>query len=181
MVPLLFLAAVISNEPLSQSRSITITQCRFTDERTLTKEQNAACSGAGWPAPKFQRVEADNGAVFMVDLNSIQFFQDGNSAIVVFYQMFGDNNYDNGGNQFRFTCKAGPVVGGVPNGIIGHYSDFGHSGLTGYAPPKSVLGEIGRIACAGTVDAPRPRTPDAPASGSCFGLTRLECVAGKRK
>lgn len=85
-------------------------------------------------------VEAANGAVIKVDMNSIQ---RGSGAIVFTYADEGNPDVDPYKLQgYQFDCQ-------------GHYSLMGpHSSPMLYAPPRSVAARISELACsvpAGTV------------------------------
>ena len=91
----------------------------------------------------WKRIEADNGAAYGVDLNSITHSANGTAEMTV---CIVDNN----------TCALMP---GTWNPTIfqfdchGHYADvYGRSGLQ-MAPSRSVVGQMAALACAGATAA----------------------------
>lgn len=89
------------------------------------------------PKPKWVSVEADNGAVTKVDMNSIQ---RGNGAAIIFtYADEGrpEDAYNLQG--YMFDCQ-------------GHYELMGlQSSRSFYAPPRSVAAKISELACAAPI------------------------------
>lgn len=85
------------------------------------------------PVQKWQRVEADNGSAFALDLNSLARFSDGGVLIIVC-------NLDNdicpiqNQSRFKFDCR-------------GHYIDVDRRGPLQSAPPRSVAGKMAEIVC----------------------------------
>lgn len=81
--------------------------------------------------PNWKRIEADNGAVFAIDLSSI--VRAGGLADAMVCPI--DNNHCAPWNvtSFRFDCH-------------GHFMDF-QTGRLELAPPRSVVGHMAAIAC----------------------------------
>lgn len=81
----------------------------------------------------WQRIEADNGAAYAIDLSSISRFHNGTAQAVTCV-------VDNGiclppnMSRFWFDCN-------------GHYRDLDRRGPTTIAPPRSVVGRMAAIAC----------------------------------
>ena len=90
--------------------------------------------------PNWRPIEADNGAVYQVDLNSIYRTTDG-SADVVVYQYQGPSFDPRNMRRWFFTCR----------GYFRLSTDAGISQPI-YVPPRSVASQIGAIACAGAKD-----------------------------
>ena len=97
------------------------------------------------PPPKkanWKRIEADNGAAYAVDLNSIAHRNNGTAEMQV---CIVDNN----------TC---PIMPGTWNPTIfefdchGHYADVQNGGGLQMAPPRSVVGQMAALACVGAKD-----------------------------
>lgn len=117
-------------------------------EQSLTEEQIKTCIDAAdaWWAQERQRqqqqakvydqasrwetVEADNGTVYKVDVGHITPWSDG--GVNVFVLEKGNNRM----RELHFNCR-------------GQWMDVRVPGSGGYAPPRSVAGQIGAIACAG--------------------------------
>jgi hypothetical protein len=81
--------------------------------------------------PDWQKVEAANGAVFMVDMNSV--FGGNGRAEVLVYAVEGDTYVPDNMKKYFFDCHGSYAT-----------SDelFNH-----YAPPRSVVGVISAMAC----------------------------------
>ena len=90
-----------------------------------------------WPqghVPKWRKVEADNGAVFMVQTNSIRRGADGAAEVFV-YAVQGERYDPRLMRLYMFDCR-------------GSYQTNDNYRVR-YAPPKSVAGVIAGIACEG--------------------------------
>ncbi len=129
--------------------------------------------------PQWQKVEADNGAVYQVDLNSISHFNNGTAETVV-YAVEGPGYNPENMRRLWFDCQ-------------GKYRDSTGPGIapTSYAPPRSIIGRISQIACAGAKDArfdesSSPQPKPTPAQ-YCVGFSPESCkrivtvVEAKRK
>jgi hypothetical protein len=103
------------------------------NQRKQQQQAQAAAKAARWTT-----IEADNGAVFKVELNSITHFNNGSADMVV-YAVQGDAYEPANLTRYIFDCH-------------GHYMDTANMGTTLYAPPKSVAGQMANIACAGAKD-----------------------------
>lgn len=78
---------------------------------------------------RWQNVEADNGAVYRIDLNHIEHLNTGAATAVIYAEQGGLM-------RWMFDCQ-------------GHYMDDSNAfGITLYAPPRSVAGRLSAIACA---------------------------------
>jgi hypothetical protein len=99
----------------------------------------------------WKRLEADNGAAFAIDLNSISRFHNGTAQAVT---CVVDNNVCLPPNMSRlwFDCR-------------GHYRDIDRRGPTTIAPPRSVVGRMAEIACT-PVAAAKPDQTTAPSASS---------------
>ena len=130
-------------------------------------------------APNWKKLEADNGAVYQIDLNSNFYFNNGTADIVVYAVSNSGFNPENM-HRLWFDCH-------------GQYRDTtGPSfGPTMNAPPNSMVGRISQIACAGAKDtrledSSRPQPKDTPAQ-YCKGFSPEACarivaaVEGKSK
>ena len=85
----------------------------------------------------WQPIEADNGAVFRIDLGLIQKF--GDQATTSIYNDEGGPFNPMHLRRWFFTCR-------------GHFRtqlDNGHLSSMSYAPPRSVAGQMSNIVCAG--------------------------------
>jgi hypothetical protein len=102
----------------------------------------------------WQTVEADNGAAYKVDLNSISHYANGGAHIIVYAVErpgFDARNL----RRLYFDCQ-------------GHYrGESGPIGQITYAPPRSVVGRISNIACA----QPRPTEVSAAKYQSLYVLS----------
>lgn len=88
--------------------------------------------------PDWHRVEADNGAVMVIDMKSIRRGAAGGAQAVV---CLADNDRCSpmDASRWAFDCH-------------GHFQDIDrHSGAL-QAPPRSVAGAIAALACAGVKD-----------------------------
>ena len=108
---------------------------------TLTAEEQKICAEkyhVVLPVEKWRRVEADNGAVFAIDMNSISRWSTGGV-----YAITCVADKDEAGND---VC---PLLGKsrVVSDCHGHYNDWDHH-ISGLAPPRSVVGQMAAIACA---------------------------------
>jgi hypothetical protein len=84
------------------------------------------------------RIEATNGAAFKIDMNSLAHLNNGGAEAVVYIiegTMFDPGNL----KHFIFDCH-------------GHYMDADNLGVTLYAAPRSVAGQIQALACEGAKD-----------------------------
>jgi hypothetical protein len=92
------------------------------------------------PVSNWKTVEADNGAWFAIDMNSITPWSTGGAYAII---CAADGNTCPLLNMSRvlFDCR-------------GHYSDIDHGG-TMPAPPRSVIGALAAIACGSATGAPR--------------------------
>lgn len=116
--------------------------------------------------PQWQKVEADNGAVYQVDLNSISYFTNGTAEIIV-YAVEGAGYDPQNTRRLWFDCQ-------------GKYRDSTGPGLspTSYAPQRSIAGRISQIACAGARDkrledsSPQPKPTPAQ---YCVGFSPESC------
>ena len=117
-------------------------------------------------AAEWGNVEADNGAVYRVDVSSIFRYPNGTADIVV-YAVEGDQFNPENQRKLWFDCK-------------GHYRDqTAGVGPKLYAPPRSVAGRISAIACAGARDARLDATPKQPKDTPehyCAGFSRDACA-----
>jgi len=87
----------------------------------------------------WRKIEADNGEVTKVDMNSIEHFNNG-TADVVKYTYVPNTMFDpNSLVRLKFDCH-------------GHYMNLDGGSLLLDAPPRSVVGEVAAIACAGAKD-----------------------------
>lgn len=87
-------------------------------------------NGGNW-----QRVEADNGAVYQVDMSSIDRIRNGTATVRV-WVVQGTNFNPRNLRWLWFDCR----------GAYRDISQAGHAS-TLYAPPRSVIGRISGIAC----------------------------------
>jgi hypothetical protein len=119
---------------------------------------------------KWHRLEADNGTVLAIDLNSIEHSDNGSANAVV---CLVDNDVCTPLNMSRllFDCH-------------GHYVDIDHGGATQIAPPRSVIGQMAALACVGAKDirlADHSDTPSLPrAEEYCASISSYECDRVKR-
>jgi len=86
------------------------------------------------PIQKWHRVEADNGAAFALDLNSLTRLADGGALIIV-CNLDNDRCSSLNQSRFKFDCR-------------GHCIDIDRRGPLQMAPPRSVAGRMAEIACA---------------------------------
>src|SRR5882672_2068261 len=88
----------------------------------------------------WQSVEADNGAVYKIDMNSISHNNNGTADLVV-YAVEGPGYNPANMRRLWFDCQ-------------GRYRDLSAPGIgpTQYAPPRSIAGRLSEIACAGAKD-----------------------------
>ncbi len=87
--------------------------------------------------PNWQSIEADNGAVYKVDVNSISRDAEDKVAEVVVYAVEGGEYYPPNLTQLTFDCRGH------------HFMDLRSFGTWAYAPPRSIAGKIEVIACFG--------------------------------
>lgn len=115
---------------------------------------------------KWQNVEADNGSIYRVDLNSISHYSNGTADMIVYAVEGTDYNPQNL-RRLWFDCR-------------GHFRDeTGPIGPTEYAPPRSVAGRMSDVACEGSKDtrledAMRDQGPDTPQQ-YCKGFSTAAC------
>ncbi|SHM07154.1 hypothetical protein SAMN05444159_7594 [Bradyrhizobium lablabi] len=103
----------------------------------------------------WRSVEADNGAVYKIDLNSINHYSNGTADAFVYFVEGAGYNPENL-RVLWFDCR-------------GHYRDqTGGLGPVLYAPPRSAAGALADIAC-GT-----QRTPPTP--DYCKGFSETDCA-----
>jgi hypothetical protein len=119
-------------------------------------------------AANWQNIEADNGAGYKIDLNSISHYNNGTADVVV-YAVEGPGYNPENMRRLWFDCK-------------GRYKDLTVSvvGPTRYAPPRSIAGKLSEIACAGAKDtrfqqATQPQPKDTP-DQYCRGFSREACA-----
>ena len=114
-------------------------------------------------ARNWKTLEADNGAVFEIDLNSIDYFNDG-KAMAITCRV--DNNSCSPANMARlmFDCR-------------GHYTDVDGGGDYMPAPPKSIVGRMAELACAKAKDTrfTSTQSPQIAATKSS-GVIFRECL-----
>jgi len=87
---------------------------------------------------KWKRIEADNGAVFAIDLGSISHNTNG-SAVAVMCIVDNDTCPPPNMSRLLFDCH-------------GHYMDIDRGGSLLIAPPRSVAGQMAALACIGAKD-----------------------------
>lgn len=87
---------------------------------------------------KWKRIEADNGAAFAIDLGSISHNTNG-SAVAVMCVVDNDTCIPPNMSRLLFDCH-------------GHYMDIDRGGSLTIAPPRSVIGQMAALACAGAKD-----------------------------
>lgn len=97
---------------------------------------------------KWKRIEADNGAAFAIDLGSISHNTNG-SAVAVICVVDNDTCIPPNISRLLFDCH-------------GHYMDIDRGGSLTIAPPRSVVGQMAALACAGAKDTRFSTTPRAP-------------------
>lgn len=95
----------------------------------------AAPAHAQQKQPNWKNVEADNGSIFKVDMNSIYHFPNGTAELVA-YAVEGDRFMPQNMRRLWFDCQ-------------GRYRDQteGARGPTLPAPPRSVVGQFAQLAC----------------------------------
>jgi hypothetical protein len=116
----------------TQQTSVATCQAMRRNVQDWTKERQEAYRRAGC----WERVEAENGAAYMIDLGLIQSF--GAGATTSIYNDEGGTFNVMNLKRWYFTCD-------------GHFSvmeNYG-SGPTVYAPPHSVAAHMSNIVCAG--------------------------------
>lgn len=87
----------------------------------------------------WQSVEALDGSVYKIDMNSISHMNNGTAALIV-YMVEGDDYDPRNVKRLWFDCR-------------GHYRDnTGGISVTLYAAPRSMAGQLSNIACAGAKD-----------------------------
>lgn len=130
-------------------------------------------ANAQLPNRKWKMIEADNGAIFGIDLNSIEHWNAGQASATT---CVAENNICPPSNMARlmFDCR-------------GHYSDLDRGGDLALAPSRSVVGRMAEIACAGAKDtrftstqtspSPSPQTRAPTALGKVF----RDCLVAESK
>lgn len=108
----------------------------------------------------WRTIEALNGAVYKIDMNSISHSTDGGADIMV-YAVEGDTYDPRNLKRFIFDCH-------------GHFVDSDNMSATLYTAPRSVVGQIAAIACAGAKDI----RFEGASNGAQLGLTATEYCAG---
>jgi len=88
----------------------------------------------------WQTIEADNGAIYKVDMNSISHNRNGTADMLVYFDE-GSRYIPTNLRRLWFDCQ-------------GRYRDLSPPGIgpTQYAPPRSIAGRLSEIACAGAKD-----------------------------
>ena len=76
--------------------------------------------------PNWQSIEADNGAIYQFDLNSIAYFDNGSADMVVYSREGADFKPENL-RRLLFDCR-------------GRVQDMASVGSSQYAPPRSIAG-----------------------------------------
>lgn len=127
-----------------------------------------AFSQAGNKPSNWQRIEADNGAVYQIDLNSISHNSNGTADVVV-YAVEGPSYNPENMRRLWFDCQ-------------GRYRDQTGPGIgpIQYAPPRSIAGRLSEIACRGAKDkrlqeTTRLQPKDTP-DQYCAGFSREACA-----
>jgi hypothetical protein len=117
---------------------------------------------------KWKRIEADNGAAFVIDTNSI--------------------THDNSGRAYALTCivdnnTCPPLnMRNLQFDCHGHYRDVYNGSEMLIAPPRSVVGQMAALACVGAKDTRFADDSDHPSlSGTtpaeyCQGLSPDACA-----
>ncbi|MCC8963726.1 hypothetical protein H8A95_15760 [Bradyrhizobium sp. Pear76] len=97
----------------------------------------AASASAQTKKPDWHTVEADNGARYKIDLNSITAYNTGAADIIAYIVEDGQQYRPDNLRRLWFDCR-------------GRFKDLTTSvmGESVYAPPRSVIGQISAIACA---------------------------------
>jgi hypothetical protein len=125
------------------------------------------CGSCHAAQSNWQTVEADNGAAYKVDLNSISHYARGDADMIV-YSVDGPNYNPANLRRLYFDCR-------------GHFRDeAGPIGQIEYAPPRSVAGKMSDIACTGAKDTSlegtlQDQTPDTP-DQYCKGFSADACA-----
>jgi hypothetical protein len=116
------------------------------------------------PIQKWQRLTADNGAGFAVDLNSISRFSDG-SVWMITCALDNDRCPPPNQSRFKFDCR-------------GHYLDIDRHGSLQIAPPQSVVGRMAEIACnRSTNTGGEPAQRPAPTSDQKAAIEARKAIA----
>jgi hypothetical protein len=122
---------------------------------------------------KWKMLEADNGAVFGIDLNSIEHWNAGQAMAIT---CVAENNPCPPANMARlmFDCR-------------GHYWDVDRGGDLVLAPPRSVVGRMAEIACAGAKDTRFTSTQPSPSPSpqttvpTTLGKVFRDCLVAESK
>ena len=116
----------------------------------------------------WKTLEADNGAIYKIDLNSISHYHNGTADMIV-YAVEGSGYNPENMHRLWFDCH-------------GNFRDETgpRFGETEYAPPRSMAGRISEIACAGARETPteqlaRP-TPKDTLANYCLGFSPGACA-----
>jgi hypothetical protein len=101
------------------------------------------------PVQIWKQIEADNGAIYAIDLNSISHNSNGPGAFAIICIM--ERNACPLMNMTRvvFDCQ-------------GKYTDVDHGNAIRLAPPRSVAGRLANIACSRSNKPNDARAPDNP-------------------
>jgi uncharacterized protein len=118
------------------------TYCRWAG-RVLPQAQDQTCYAMHLKAnpaeykPEWKRFEADNGAVFALDMKSISHkYYCGGCTDVLMCAVDIDQCFPTNARQVRFDCH-------------GHFMEIGNGGVLQIAPPRSVIGQMADAACVG--------------------------------
>jgi hypothetical protein len=127
-----------------------------------------ACSQDRNGKANWKSVNADNGAVYKIDLNSISHYSNGTADVVV-YAVEGSGYNPENMRRLWFDCQ-------------GHFRDStGPSiGPVSYVPPKSLAAQISQIVCVGAAgtqieNSNQPQAKDTPAN-YCAGFSEEACA-----
>ena len=107
----------------------------------------------------WRRIEANNGAAFALDVNSIHHSINGNADVVMCI-IDNDTCIPPNMRRWLFDCH-------------GHYMDIDGGGGMQMAPPRSVAGATAAIACVGAKEnSPPEQVQSAPAAPQLDGCTQ---------
>ncbi|MBX9778551.1 MAG: hypothetical protein K2Y71_29615 [Xanthobacteraceae bacterium] len=126
--------------------------------------QKVGAARVGPPAASWRRIEADNGAVYAIDMNSISHNTNG-TALAITCVVENDTCPLLNMSRFHFDCR-------------GHYQDLDRRGPVMPAPPRSVAGRMAAFACAGAKDTRfRDNSDQRPTPAEyCQGFPRDACA-----
>ena len=162
----LFMRAIAYAAAIAIASSALLTPSCFAQSGTpaARQEQNKAFAKINW-----RRIEADNGAVYALDMNSISHNTNG-SAVAVMCTVDNDTCIPPNMSRLLFDCH-------------GHYMDIDRGGSAMLiAAPRSVVGKMADLACAGAKDTRFSDDSDHPdVSGTtpreyCQGFTPDACA-----